>query len=268
MKTAFVTHCSDDWFEDGGCSKLVRSINYFHPTTPIYVFGTKELNELNKLYHGKLHWCNLNPVVSLVVAEKQKYDKVIHIDADSILLGDVTELLNDTADITVVRNNNDYNTASKFTDNPITFRGCSPELYANAGLVASNRIDFWKYWIELNTLYEQQFPYREQDVLNYILQENKFNYNFIDNVKKKVHYGISCHYGSNTFWDSSKEIEISENGYKLKDKIVKVWHQAGGSHYFPKLQLDKFFSEKVVNEIKNTILKAPLNYIKPNLGIL
>lgn len=259
MSIAFVTHCSDDWFEDGGCSKLLKSANYFHPEIPFILFGTKELNELNAAYNNRLHWCNLNPAVSKEVAKK--YDRVIHFDADSMILGNLDELINAEEDVTVVRNNNDYDTASKFTDKPVIFNGCSPEKYANAGLIASNKMEFWDYWIEQNAIFEHVMPYREQDVLNKILQENKFSSNFIDSKDTKVHYGISCHYGEHTYWDSSKEIVFREGSFYLKDKIVKVWHQAGGSQHFPKLNLTEFFSEETIIHLES-LLTSPCIYTK------
>lgn len=262
MKVAFVTHCSDDWFEDGGCSKLVRSANYFHPEVPFIRFGTKELNILNDMHNNTLHWCNLNPAVSKEVAKH--YDRVIHIDSDSMILGDLSDLLSAKEDVTVVRNNNDYDTASKFTDKPILYNGCKPEEYANAGLIASNLKEFWDYWIEQNSLYERSLPYREQDVLNKILQEKRFTHSFIDSKESKTHYGISCHYGEHTYWDSSKYIIFKEGGFWLKDKSIKIWHQAGGSHHFPKLNLDHFFNEETVIHM-NSILEAPCEYIEPKL---
>jgi hypothetical protein len=248
MSIAFCTHCSDDWFYDGGCSKLINSAKHFHPDIPFFVFGSHELAVLNKKYDGTLHWCNLNPVVSKEVA--RFYDKVVHFDADSFILGSLDSILDFTEDIALVRNNNDHDTASRFHDKPVIYNGCSPEQYANAGLIGSNSKSFWDYWIGKNYDLEASLPYREQDVLNHIIQEGKFTTTFLDPKHKPLHYGISSLYGKDTFWDSAKEIKFKEDKFYLKEKEIKVWHQAGGSQHFPKLQLDKFFTPEVCLEMK------------------
>lgn len=262
---AFVTHCSDDWFYSGGCSKLLASAKHFHPDIPFYVFNNIELNELNRRYSGNLHWCNLNPVVSYEVAKKHR--SVVHFDSDSIVLGHLTELIealtsNKTNTVVTVRNNNDFNTASKYSDPPITINNCSPSSYMNAGLIGSNSILFWEYWITKNFQLESSLPYKEQDVLNLILQENKFNNICLDPIESNVHYGISCHYGKDGYWESSKLINKDGIlGFRLKDKIIKVWHQAGGSQYFPKLNLEQFFNPECANEI-NKIISEQHTYEK------
>ena len=248
LDIAFCTHCSDDWFEDGGCSKLIRTAKYFHPDIPFYVFGNYELNLLNNKYGGCLHWCNLNPVISLEVAKLHK--KVIHFDADSIVLGRLDELLEFKEDVAVIRNNNDFDTASKFSDDAVTYNNSPPELYVNAGLIGSNNTSFWLEWIRQNNLYERTTLHNEQRVLNKIVQENLFSTTYLDSKDKKVHYGISSLYGENGYWESAKDIILKGEKFFLKDKQIKVWHQAGGSQYFPKLNLNQFFTKEVVQEIE------------------
>lgn len=250
MSIAFCTHCSDDWFYAGGCSKLINSAKYFHPDIPFIVFNNIELNIFNERHKGKLNWCNLMPVVSSEVAKH--FDKVIKFDADSMILGPLDGILEFTEDVCVVRNNNDFDTASMFHDPPALFNNCAPEDYYNAGLVGSTRPEFWDEWMVQNDLFERQLMHREQDVMNKLLQEQKDKYSkvVLDSKDKPVHYGISCHYGKDTWWDSAKEFTYKDGEFFLKDKVVKVWHQAGGSRYFPKLQLEKFFTPEIIKEIE------------------
>jgi lipopolysaccharide biosynthesis glycosyltransferase len=258
MKTAFITHCSDDWFYNGGCAKLLTTASYFHPEIPFYVFGNIELNALNKSYGNSLNWCNIKPFVANSIADS--YDKVIHFDSDCIILGKLDELLQSKEDIIGVRNNNDYNTASKFTDPPITVAGCKPEDYMNAGLVGSCNKNFWEEWMSTGSSCAR-YPYQEQDTYNLIIQSGKYSFECLDSKDKPLHYGISCHYGKDTYWDSAKEIIKISDDFMLKTKKVKVWHQAGGSHHWPKLNIDTFFSVETAKEIKK-ILENKAEYRK------
>ena len=132
----------------------------------------------------------------------------------------------------------------------------------NAGLIGSTNKDFWKYWIEKNLQGCEKFPYQEQDVLNLIIQEGKFKFECLDTKKSNVHYGISCHYGKDGYWESSKEIKVEDGKFKLGPKIIKVWHQAGGSQNFPKLQLNNFFNESCVKEINRILSHKIITYNK------
>lgn len=260
MNTAFCTHCSDDWFYGGGCDKLLATAKHFHPDIPFYVFGTFELNKLNEKYNGGLSWDILNPVVSSELV-KYNFDKIVHIDADSIILGKLNELLDFKTDLAVVRNNNDYDTASRFSDNPVLINNCKPENYFNAGLIASNNKEFWSYWIEQNKK-AQGYPYKEQDILNLIVHSGKYTHNVLDPKEADCHYGISAHFGEKTFWDSSKEIVKNENDFFLRKKKVKVYHQAGGHHHFPKLNLSFLFNEQTAKDIQNIIDSTKATYEK------
>jgi hypothetical protein len=260
MSIAFCTHCSDDWFYDGGCSKLLATAKYFHPDIPFYVFGNLELSQLSKKYGGQLSWDIMNPIVSLEIAKM--HDRVIHFDADSIILGQLDSLLHFDTDVVGVRNNNDFGTASKFTDKPVTINNCLPSEYMNAGLIGSKTIKFWEYWIQKNFQLARSMPYAEQDVMNLIIQEGKFSFSCLDSVEKDVHYGISCHFGDKTFWDSSKLIKKVESDFMLKNKKVKVYHQAGGHQYFPKLNLDNLFSKETSLSIQEIINNSSCSYEK------
>lgn len=260
-KIAFATHCSDDWFYDGGCHKLLATAAHFCPDIPFYLFSTKELNELNAKYSNKLHWDILNPVVSKEIANLAEW--VIHIDADSLILGDLPSLIrNVREDVVCVRNNNDYDKASREQDPPITINNCHPEDYMNAGLIGSKNSDFWDHWIERNFSEAYKYPYKEQDILNLILENSRFDYKCLDPKTDKVHCGISSLYGTETYWDISKEIKLVNGKFMLNNKQIMVYHQAGGHRFFPKLQLEKLFSKEVADSITEIVGKTTYNVLK------
>lgn len=241
MSVAFVTHCSDDWFYPVGCNKLLTSAKVYHPDIPFFVFGTKELNKLNQKYDGKLNWDILNPIVSIEVANY--FDFVVHFDADSFLCGPLEELLGSTCDIVGVRNNNDYNHASRDCDPPKTVGGCNPEDYMNAGLVGSRKKEFWVDWIQDN-VNAYKYTLQEQDIYNLLLQKNKYSFECLDPKYKNVYYGISNLSGIITHWDSLKNSYLENDELFLGNKKIKVVHQAGG-HKLPKLVFSELFSENI-----------------------
>jgi hypothetical protein len=203
-----------------------------------------------------------------VIRGSKKHQTVIHFDADSIILGRLDELLSFNTDIVGVRNNNDFRTASRFTDKPITINNCHPDQYMNAGLIGSNTIKFWEYWIEKNFQLARSMPYAEQDVMNLIIQEGGFSFSCLDPIDSDVHYGISSHFGEHTFWDSSKLIKKVGSDFVLSadvlknNKKVKVYHQAGGHHHFPKLNFSNLFSEDTSLAIQEIINNSITTYEK------
>lgn len=260
MSIAFCTHCSDDWFYNGGCNKLIATAKYFHPDIPFYVFNNIELNKLSSKYSNKLRWEILNPIVSFEVSKI--HEKVIHFDADSLILGKLDDIINFKEDIVGVRNNNDLDRASKSSHQPITINNCHPSEYMNAGLVGSNKKEFWEFWISENSKYAQNFVFFEQDVYNLIIQSKKFSFKCLDPKDSKFYFGVAGCMGSSTDWDNYKNMKKINGDYVVNNKIVKVFHQAGGSGYFPKLILNNFFSDEVVSDLTNIIDRGGVKYEK------
>lgn len=250
MKTLFVTHVSDDWYESVGASKLVASAKYFHPEIPFYVFGTKEIEELFKI-HPNVNWNTLQPFTT--IHGLNEFDMVVHFDADSMIVGRLDELLSEDNlkyDAIGVRNNNDFGQAGK--DNPITQGNIPVEKYLNAGLVASTSKEFLQQWCNYNINFGNSQPFQEQSVLNYIIGERYYKNKILDPIESNVHYGISGLFGTETHWDSWKEISLNENKELiLRNKTVKVLHHAGG-HQKNKLDFNMFSNE--VKERLNEII--------------
>ncbi len=251
MKTLFVTHVSDDWYESVGASKLVASAKYFHPEIPFYVFGTKEIEELFKI-HPNVNWNTLQPFTT--IHGLNEFDMVVHFDADSMIVGKLDELLDEdnyAYDVIGVRNNNDYNQAGK--DNPITQDFISIQNYLNAGLVACTSKEFLKTWCEFNIEFGNSQPFQEQSVLNYLCDRPNTLVKILDPMYSNVHYGISGLFGTETHWDSWREISLNENKELiLRNKTVKVLHHAGG-HNQNKLDFNMFSQE--VKERLNEIIR-------------
>src|SRR5579864_2420165 len=105
MKTAFFTHCSDDWYEPVGCYKLEQSLKRLHPEIPFIRFGSAAIAE-QRQRDPALHWDIMIPVWGRLLSTE--FDLLIHFDADSVVAGRLDEVLEGDYDIAAVRNNDDF----------------------------------------------------------------------------------------------------------------------------------------------------------------
>lgn len=240
---AFETHVSDDWFEPVGAGKLVRSLKYFHPEIPIIIFPTKAIESAFK--SGR-NWFTLTPYLCKQVA--LYHDIVCHIDADSVVVGKLDELLTFDYEIAGVRNNNDSGGAGKggpfLRDKEPANPNITVELFLNAGLVASSKLGFWTEWDFLNNVYAQFYGTGEQVVLNDVAYSGEYKLRILDPIEASVYYGVSSLSGTKTHWDSWQEVELIDNKLMLNNKQIKVLHHAGG-HKIPKLQFEELFKPEV-----------------------
>ena len=235
MKVAFCTHVSDDWYYSVGAHKLEQSIKYFHPEIDFYCFKDSQIGELFSI-HPNVNWNTLHPFVSYQLIDQ--YDMVVHFDADSMVVGDLDELLDPSNlqfDLIGVRNNNDFNCAGK--DRYISNPGQDPQQYLNAGLVAVTNKDVLEEWMTKNIAYGNTLPFQEQSVLNEL--HSNWKVKILDPIEASVYYGISNLYGKHTHWDSWKEINLLGEELLLQGKKVKVLHHGGG-HGAAKLDFNLF----------------------------
>lgn len=202
-----------------GAAKLVASAKYFHPDIPMFVLGSEEMEGFNIKAVESLHPFVINKFID-------EYEKVVYLDADSMIVGKLDELLAaiDAYDVIGVRNNNDYDLAG--IGNPITQDGLSVQEYLNAGLVATRNKLFVEEWMKDYKTYGRLLPFGAQSVLNNIYKN--YNHFILDAKESNVFYGISALAGTETHWDSWKQISIVNGELILLDKKVKVLHHAGG----------------------------------------
>jgi len=247
-KIGFITYVTDDKSGYYGIYKMINSFYKYHPDYPLYVLSSKDIiRECNK--YGESSFYYFNPIMSRTIADK--YDIVVHIDADCIITDRMDEILEGDYDVAVVRNNSDIGTAG--CGAPCTANGQIDIFkYANCGLIASSKKEFWDTWIANNQKYKNVFFQHEQDILNLMLKNSpNLKVKILDAVENNCYYGIANAYGTKTHWDSWKEIELRGDKLFLNNKKIKVLHHAGG--FVPeKLKLDtSLFSEEVSNHLKN-----------------
>lgn len=199
---------------------LERSFKRFHPDIPFIIFGEEDIKRVpysepyyrNKAFFGK------------ELAEK--YDLVINIDADSIVVGSLKDVLDAPYEVGCVLNN--AITVPDPLQRPIcALDRTNPIFYVNAGFVAARSKRFWQWWDSLNQRhFFQQYQFREQDTLNMIFHYGDLKcVNFDDSPDI---YGLWL----NGYWPQAvlngDEIVLPESVLGVR-KPLKVIHFGGGA---------------------------------------
>ena len=254
-KVAISTWCTDDYVDLIGLDKLHNSIKHFHPEIDHVVVDSKMTREIEK----EIPWMkNIWMMAPSCLPLANDYDMVIHLDGDAVVTGPLDEMINSTAEIIGVRNNNSLNQAG--AHNGITIRHMEPfgngsdiplQGFINAGMIAAQGKDFWEDWHDVNSQvadvtnkgYYNPGWGDENDTLNQIFHSDKYNSEVIDPIGSGVSYGLSNVWGTgNNHWESWSQIYVKDDRLYLNDMIkegwnmvqgdpmcIKVLHQAGGS---------------------------------------
>lgn len=242
-KVAISTWCTDDYASVLSVDRLTRSIKHFHPEIDHIVVDSRKTAEIKSQFPW-LDFIWMMPPTCMPYADD--YDMIIHIDADSVVVGPLTELIESDEDVIGVRNNNSMDRAG--ANNGITIPHIQPwgngqeipvQGFINAGLVGINRKEFLFDWHYLNQKAATggRPPYLgdENDTLNQLFHSDKYSSKIIDTIGSGVSYGISNLWGSNgNHWESWSSLYV-DNGLCMHDPVtaqqmkVKVLHQAGGA---------------------------------------
>ena len=254
-KVAISTWCTDDYVDLIGLDKLHNSIKHFHPEIDHVIVDSKMTKEIEK----EIPWMkNIWMMAPSCLPLANDYDMVIHLDGDAVVTGPLDEMINSTAEIIGVRNNNSLNQAG--AHGGITIRHMAPfgdgsdiplQGFINAGMIAAQGKDFWEDWHDVNSQvadvtnkgYYNPGWGDENDTLNQIFHSDKYNSEVIDPIGSGVSYGLSNVWGTgNNHWESWSQIYVKDDRLYLNDMIkegwnmvqgdpmcIKVLHQAGGS---------------------------------------
>jgi len=193
-----------------------------------------------------------------ILAEKflKEYELVVKIDADSLVLGDLSYIWKTPDyDVATVINWNRYD-AQRF---PIVqFQNVLPIEYMNCGLVCMRNEKFVHDWkILCFTEQYNRSQYKEQDMLNAMIYYGNWNIRCLDHMDPIG--------GNNSWWGMISKLELSRAELKNNEVIVpqglgttpfpprevslKIVHMGGGSQ---KESWGKFFNNDVMKYI-NTL---------------
>jgi len=229
----FFTIADDRYYYPVGTPILISSFKKFHPEIDLIVFRQDMINKV--FSEKKVNFYNAKPTFAKLLVPY--YDKVVNIDADTIILGRLDEVLADNWEVGGVWNKNDYEDAS--------FEEITPEMYVQAGMVGSTNPLFWEIWEEENKN-AMKYIRQENDILNKIWYQNeavgKMNRVIWD--KDKNYLGCKS-------LGREKEFTLKDGKIMLRGEQVKSYHVARGGQAMPKFQFEKLgFSEDVTEHMK------------------
>lgn len=237
MKTIFFTIADQNNLPYA--KMMERSLKFFHPEAELKIYGEEDIKRIPsrepyymaKAFFGK------------ELAED--YDQVINIDADSLVVGSLSDILTAPYEVGCVLNN-----AITIPD-PLERQVCSldrtnPLFYMNAGFVSARSRRFWTWWDSLNQRhFFQAYQFREQDTLNMIFHYGDLHcVNFDDSPGV---YGLWL----NGYWPQAvvegKEIVLPQSVLGAR-KPLKILHWGGGA-MSAKMNYRTRFTEEVSNRI-------------------
>jgi hypothetical protein len=266
-KIVFVTHCDSWLYESYGCKKLINSFKYFHPDIEILHFDENDIKEILSKNKGFCPWSNMTLTMS-EAKRRTNADVVCHLDADSIVLARLNEILDCDYDVAAVRNNNDDFLQDESMNRPNDIKWLPNHLYLNCGCIATSSDMFLEDWYRLNKSIIEKYGKInaikgvEQDTYNLIIytSQNQYKLKILDPKGGNLFYGASSIFSNYSksppesvkeydryHWQSWKDINLIDGKPMLYGKEVRLLHHCFGGTpgITKKLQYDLFNDEFV-----------------------
>lgn len=233
-------------------NQMINSLRKFHSEEelPVHIVTSEELQQY--LIEDPMFFYRATPVIGKRFL-KQGYDWVLKLDADQIIMGDLSHLWEDVDyDVGTVLN---YNRTDPKTYGNVTTYVIDPKQYYNAGLVAMNNLEFVDHWFTLcYSPYFDRVQYREQDLLNIMCHFGKWKVKCFD-LHDPIQ-NISAWHGllnkgegvNMKLVDGEVILPANEDGYPSIDVKVKVYHYAGGGHEPKNFRIQ--FNEELIKHIE------------------
>lgn len=219
IKVAF-TAVDDNLYYAEGTHIFINSFKRFHPDIDLVVFRQDFVDNLFK--DKGINWYQAKPFFAELLFD---YDLICNIDADTVLTGRLTEVFDNVDyDIGAVWNFNDYENAS--------FENITPEMYLQAGMVASTSKKFWLAWQKINAT-AMKYIRKENDTLNLLA----YNDPKISKLKLKIFDKDKDYYGCKSL-GREPEFYIKDDKLMCRKEQVLAYHYARGGD-FPKLDFNK-----------------------------
>ncbi len=226
----FFTFVSDKYYEPIGTFKMINSFKRFHPDIDLVVFRQDIVDYVFRKF-GFANWLTAKPTFAKLLADQ--YETVINIDADTVFLARLDEVLEKDWEICSVSNLNDFETRE--IDNVTAAE------YVHAGFVGSRRKDFWDIWEEAN---KDSYMYKcaENDILSLIWKNNPV----MQKWKKRVFDKDKDYWGCKSLGREG-EFKMEEDKVMCRGEQVRAYHHAKGPGAMPKLIFENMgFKPEVV----------------------
>lgn len=238
MRTCFFTIVSDDYYFPVGTHILVNSFKKFHPDIDLIVFRENDIEET--FYLHKINFYMAKPTFAKKLLKD--YDRIINIDADTIITGRLTEVLDTGWEIGGAWNYNLYENAS--------LENIKEKQYVQAGMVGSTVAEFWDIWEGANKE-AMKYPRQENDILNLIWYNDKRLKDYRKLIWDKDKNYLGC-----KSLGLEDQFYIEDNKLMCMGEQVKAYHWAKGG-VMPKMQFEKLpFKEEVVGWLYKTGLEG------------
>lgn len=253
MKFAFCFNVEDHLYDSFGGRKLYNSIKYFYPNAIVDWYDSKETNRIQTTYP----WSNrlsFMPCIMKDCMERNRVDRVIKIDADSLVLSSLDESFDYYFDICGVRNDGDHiGNKDESINRPFLIKNIENHKYLSCGFISTNNKDFLNEWIDYNYYLTQKYgkienartecPMVEQGSYNILFHSGKYKTKILDPLGGNLFYGASANMPSPnkhdipehiikewgvSNWQSWKDIKYINDKFWLYEKQCKLLHFAGG----------------------------------------
>lgn len=229
-KICFFTIADDRYYYPVGTPKLISSFRKFHRDLDLIVFRQDMIDKI--FSETKVNFYNAKPTFAKLL--EPYYEKVVNIDADTIILGRLDEVIDGDWEVGAVWNKNDYEDA--------TIEGVTAEMYVQAGMVGSTNKVFWDIW-EMENKNAMKYLRQENDILNKIWYDG----DKVESMKRVIWDKDKNYLGCKSLGRES-EFYMEDNKVMCRKEQVKSYHWARGGQAMPKLQFDKLpFTEDVRN---------------------
>lgn len=211
---------------------MANSLKKFHPNDEVVLFGEEQVKETG----DPDFYYRATPALAKTLFN-QGFDEVCKLDADMLILGDLSHIWEGDYDVAVINNSSpkDYEEHLKNTGQRLTVLDIHPQAYLNNGMVVMKSKAFVDHWVTL--CYSDHFPFypfREQDFLNilvfYCSEQfgGPYKVRFLDN-SDKWHGLIAKGYTPLTkLVDGKVMLPKNDEWPKDEDKQLVAYHYGGG----------------------------------------
>lgn len=236
QKQVAFTIVDDRYYYPVGTHIFINTFKKFHPDIPLVVFRQ---DTIDKVMVDGVNFYNAKPTFAKLLTDK--YDKIVNIDSDTIILNRLIEVFDSEWEVGGVWNFNDYENAS--------FDNIMPEMYVQAGMVGSANKRFWDIWEEENKK-AMQYIRQENDVLNLVWynHEEVKKMNRVIWDKDKNYLGCKSLGREHEFYLENKKV-------MCRGEIVKAYHWARGGGALPKMQWDRLPFKQEIREYLHWLSK-------------
>ena len=234
-----------DATNQGYAQKMINSLRKFHTEEelPMIVINdsyTNKTGDPEKFY-------KMTPMVMMDLIKE--YDKVIQINADTIVTGSLDYILKkNDYDVGAVLN---FSKLDFVEYGPIGVAQIQPQEYINNGFNVVTSEKFVEHWWKLcHHPHFSRYQYREQDMLNFLYFYGGYKTRCFDEFDPEENY--SAWHG--LMWkgegpkmklvDNKIILPKSKDDYPNRDVEIKMTHYAGGN--VPKMQYRILFNNDII----------------------